>query len=155
MLAYEYQHIVGFEETNLVGNVYYVNHLRWQGRCREMFLRDHAPEVLTELEHGLALVTVRCSCEYMAELLAFDQVTVRMYLGGVTQNRITLLFEYWRRGELAQELIARGEQQVACMRRKEEKMVPTPVPTALYEALQPYREDAYAGDVERAVYTPA
>ena len=40
MKAFEYRHVVGFEETNLVGNVYYVNHLRWQGRCREMFLRD-------------------------------------------------------------------------------------------------------------------
>ena len=28
---YEYRHVVGFEETNLVGNVYFVNHLRWQG----------------------------------------------------------------------------------------------------------------------------
>ena len=41
--AYEYRLVVGFEETNLVGNVYFVNHLRWQGKCREMFLRDHAP----------------------------------------------------------------------------------------------------------------
>ena len=31
MPTYELRHIVGFEETNLVGNVYYVNHLRWQG----------------------------------------------------------------------------------------------------------------------------
>ena len=37
MRSYEYRHVVAFEETNLVGNVYYVNHLRWQGRCREMF----------------------------------------------------------------------------------------------------------------------
>ena len=136
--AYEYQHIVGFEETNLVGNVYYVNHLRWQGRCREMFLRDHAPEVLTELEHGLALVTVRCSCEYATELLAFDRVIVQMRLGSFTQNRITLLFEYWRQQEPASELIARGEQQVACMRREGEKMVPTLIPPALQAALKQY-----------------
>ncbi|HVR11545.1 MAG TPA: acyl-CoA thioesterase, partial [Thermoanaerobaculia bacterium] len=43
MRYFEYRHLVGFEETNLVGNVYYVNHLRWQGRCREMFLLEHAP----------------------------------------------------------------------------------------------------------------
>jgi len=49
MRSYEYRHVVVFEETNLVGNVYYVNHLRWQGRCREMFLREHAPLVLAEL----------------------------------------------------------------------------------------------------------
>ncbi len=140
MRVYEYQHIVGFEETNLVGNVYYVNHLRWQGRCREMFLRDHAPEVLTELEQGLALVTTRCSCEYAAELLAFDSVIVRMRLGALTQNRITLLFEYWRKKATSEELIARGEQQVACMRRDGERMVPTPVPGALREALRQYTE---------------
>ena len=46
---YEYRHIVGFEETNLVGNVYYVNYLRWQGRCRELFLKDMAPDVLEDV----------------------------------------------------------------------------------------------------------
>lgn len=140
MLAFEYQHIVGFEETNLVGNVYYVNHLRWQGRCREMFLRSHAPAILTELEHGLALATTRCSCEYIAELLAFDRITVRMRLAALTQNRITLAFEYWRQHETSEELIARGEQQIACMRRDGHQMVPTPVPGVLREALQPYME---------------
>ena len=28
---YEHRHVVSFEETNLVGNVYYVNYVRWQG----------------------------------------------------------------------------------------------------------------------------
>ena len=139
MKFYEYRHVVGFEETNLVGNVYYVNPLRWQGRCREMFLRDNAPEVLTELAQGLALATVRISCDYLAELFAFDQVAVRMRLGGVMQNRITLLFEYWRlSGTGGEELAARGEQVVACMRREGDRTVPTAIPVALREALKPY-----------------
>jgi enediyne core biosynthesis thioesterase len=136
--AYEYHHVVGFEETNLVGNVYYVNPLRWQGRCREMFLRDNAPEVLKELGRGLALATVRCSCDYLSELTAFDQVIVRMRLGGVVQNRISLVFEYWRQSKGGEELVARGEQVVACMRREGEKTVPTAIPAALREALKPY-----------------
>ena len=141
MRAYEYHHVVGFEETNLVGNVYYVNHLRWQGRCREMFLRDHAPEVLAELASGLSLATVRCSCEYLAELFAFDTITIRMCLGTLTQSRITLAFEYWRNTKGIEELIARGEQQVACMRRDGEQLVPAPVPGVLREALRPYAEE--------------
>lgn len=138
--AYEYRHLVGFEETNLVGNVYYVNHLRWQGRCRELFLRDHAPEVLAELSRGLALATVRCSCEYLAELEAFDAVIVRMRLGEVAQNRMTLLFEYWRESASGEELVARGEQQIACMRRESAtgRAAPTPIPAALRDALRPY-----------------
>ena len=97
MRAYEYRHIVGFEETNLVGNVYYANHVRWQGRCREMFLRERAPEIIDALKHGLALVTTRVSCEFIAELVAFDEVILRMRLGELGQNRITMNFEYWRR----------------------------------------------------------
>jgi enediyne core biosynthesis thioesterase len=137
--AYEFRHLVGFEETNLVGNVYYVNHLRWQGRCREMFLRDHAPEILEELRDGLALATVRCSCDYLAELEAFDEIVLRMRLGGVVQNRITLSFEYWRQksGE-SEELVARGEQVVACMRREGKRAVPTAIPAPLRDALKPY-----------------
>jgi enediyne core biosynthesis thioesterase len=139
-LAYEYRHTVGFEETNLVGNVYYVNHLRWQGRCREMFLRDHAPGILDDLKQGLALATVRCSCDYFIELEAFDQLLVRMRLGEVVQNRITLRFEYFRLTDRGEELVARGEQQVACMRRQGHETVPTPIPPALREALRPYSE---------------
>lgn len=139
MRAYEYRHQIGFEETNLVGNVYYVNHLKWQGRCREMFLRDHAPEVLEELlEKDLALATVRCACDYLAELEAFDEIVLRMRLGGIVQNRITLTFEYWRSNGDGEELVARGEQQIACMRREGRRAVPTAIPPALREALRAY-----------------
>src|SRR6266850_1068258 len=96
MRHYEYRHLVSFEETNLVGNVYYTNHLSWQGRCRELFLRDHAPDVIDELSRGLSLATVRCSCEYFAELGAFDEILVRMRLVELIQNRIDLAFEYFR-----------------------------------------------------------
>jgi enediyne biosynthesis thioesterase len=135
MRAYEYRHTVGFEETNLVGNVYYVNHLRWQGRCREMFLRDHAPSVLEELSRGLALVTTNVSCEYLEELAAFDEVTIRMTLGAMGQSRVTMNFEYWR----GSTLIARGTQQVACMRRENGAMVPAALPMELRAALEQYQ----------------
>jgi enediyne biosynthesis thioesterase len=142
---YEYRHIVSFEETNLVGNVYYVNHLRWQGRCREMFLYDHGVDVLKDFNEGFAMVTVRVSCDYLSELCAFDTLSIRMSLGELVQNRITLRFEYWKRvasnsagaGE-QWELVARGEQQVACMRRDADRLAPAPVPEKLREVLKRY-----------------
>lgn len=138
MRAYEYRHTVGFEETNLVGNVYYSNHVRWQGRCREMFLRDHAPEILAELAQGLHLVTTRVSCEYLSELFALDEVVIRMRLENLTQNKISMIFEYWRRTGDGEELVARGEQQAACMRQNGTRILPTPVPEVLREALCSY-----------------
>lgn len=139
--AYEYHSIVSFEDTNLVGNVYYANHIRWQGRCREMFLLDHVPSIVAQFQEGLALVTTRCSCEYFSELYAFDRLILRMTLEELTQSRISLAFDYWRTTQTGEELIARGEQQVACMRREGEHMVPIPVPHNLREALKNYEED--------------
>jgi len=140
MRAFEYHHTVGFEETNLVGYVYYANHVRWQGRCRELFLRQHAPDVLAELGQGLSLLTVRVACDYLIELFAFDEIIIRMRLGDLRQNRVTMLFEYWRCAEHGEELVARGEQQVACMRRDGARLVPTPVPASLREALRAYAD---------------
>lgn len=141
MRAYEYRHIIGFEETNLVGNVYYANHVRWQGRCREMFLREHAPAVIEALHEGFALVTTRVSCEYFAELSAFDELVIRMRLGELRQNRITMIFDYWRLTPDGEELVARGEQQVACMQREGELLAAAPVPEQLRRALEEYVTD--------------
>jgi enediyne biosynthesis thioesterase len=142
MRAYEYRHIVTFEETNLVGNVYYVNHLRWQGQCREHFLRENAPEVLVQLKDDLILATLHCSCDYLMELFAFDEISVRMTLAELRQSRIVMKFEYWRVNSGSDELVARGEQHVTCMRREGSTAVATPVPEALKAALKGYAEQA-------------
>lgn len=135
MQTFEYRHTVGFEETNLVGNVYYVNHLRWQGRCREMFLRERAPSIIEELSRGLALVTTRCSCDYLDELKAFDELVIVMRLGQLTMNRVSMRFEYYRLDGADRALVARGEQEIACMARQGERMVARPFPAELQAAL--------------------
>lgn len=136
--SFEYRHVIGFEETNLVGNVYYVNHVRWQGRVRELFLREHAPEVLAELSRDLALATVRVSCEYFTELSAFDEIVIRMRLGQLVQNRITMRYDYVRISRGSEEQVARGEQEIACMRRVPHGLVATAIPEALLRALGPF-----------------
>ena len=88
--------MVGFEETNLVGNVYYVNYLRWQGRCREMFLQDHAPDVLAEIREDLKLFTLKVSCEFFADHRRFDEISIRMRLEELTQTQIGFAFDYVR-----------------------------------------------------------
>jgi enediyne core biosynthesis thioesterase len=133
--AYEYTHVVSFEETNLVGNVYFARYLSWQGRCRELFLRDHAPGVADELANDLRLVTTRASCEYFGELRAFDEVVVRMTLRAASQTRVAMAFDYLRDGEL----VARGEQEAACLRAQPSgEVVPAGIPPQLRDALEAY-----------------
>ena len=127
-----------FQETNLVGNVYFANHVAWQGACREHFLRDHAPEIVEQLQTGLSLVTVSCQCEYLAELVAFDEVVIRMQLIDSVQNRIDLGFDYVRVRRQREELVAIGRQRIACMQRNGEQLAPVPIPAALRAALAPY-----------------
>lgn len=135
---YEIRHIVGFEETNLVGNVYYVNYLRWQGRCREMFLMEKAPGVLAELREDLKLFTLKVECEFFAEITAFDELSVRMRLEELTQTQVQFSFDYVQLRDGLETLVARGRQRVACMRGPNMNTVPTRVPEALRAALAPY-----------------
>ncbi|MFH0241970.1 acyl-CoA thioesterase [Streptomyces sp. HK10] len=145
---YEIRHLVGFEETNLVGNVYYVNYVRWQGRCREMFLRDRAPAVLDDIRGDLKLFTLSVGCEFFAEITAFDQLSIRMRLEDLTQTQIGFTFDYVRLrggdgegdadGSVTGDLVARGRQRVACMRGPNTDTRPTRVPEALRRALEPY-----------------
>ncbi|MEV4843176.1 acyl-CoA thioesterase [Micromonospora matsumotoense] len=136
---FEYPHTVGFEETNIVGNVYYVNYLRWQGRCREMFLKQHAPDVLADLQDDLKLFTLKVDCEFFAEITAFDELSIRMRLVDLVQTQLEFSFDYVRLDPGGGEtLVARGRQRVACMRGPNNRTVPTRVPEALTRALAPY-----------------
>ncbi|MFP5393433.1 MAG: acyl-CoA thioesterase [Gammaproteobacteria bacterium] len=113
--TFDLRHVVTFEETNLVGNVYYSSHFSWQGRCRELFLRDHAPEVLADLQAGrLRMVTAHASCDYIDEFRAFDEVLVRLSLNRFIAYGLSLDFDFVR----GHETLARGRQDIKflCLR---------------------------------------
>ena len=141
---YEYRHLVGFEETNLVGNVYYVNYVRWQGRCREMFLLERAPSVLDDLRGDLKLFTIKSECEYLSEVTAFDELAIRMRLEELTQTQISFAFDYVKISNGMEELVARGRQRVACMRGANGATAPARVPEDLRRALEGYEVRAPA-----------
>jgi enediyne core biosynthesis thioesterase len=138
---YEVLHTVGFEETNLVGNVYYVNYLRWQGRCREMFLKEKAPTVLREVQDDLKLFTLKVDCEFYSELTAFDEVSIRMRLVDLTPTQVEFSFDYIKLGDQPELLVGRGRQRIACMRGPNKQTAPCKVPPDLVTALAPYRQD--------------
>lgn len=136
--SYDYRHLVTLEETNVVGNVYFSNYVRWQGHCRERFLMERAPGLLRALTDGLALVTASCTCDYFSELYAGDTVELRMTLDVVDDNRVSMAFDYYRVNAAQAELVARGSQTIACMKRVPHGVEPIPVPVELRHALEPY-----------------
>ncbi|TVT61479.1 acyl-CoA thioesterase [Amycolatopsis rhizosphaerae] len=135
MREYVVRHRVMFDETNVVGNVYFAHYLHWQGHCREAFLADHAPGVLHDVCAGeLVMVTVSCSMEYFAEVFALDVIEIGMTLSGSRGNRVEMDYEFRREGRL----VARGQQAVSCLRRTENGVLPIRVPDELSRALSSY-----------------
>lgn len=132
MKGYEYRHVVTIEDTDLLGNVNYVNYISWQGRARELCLREYTPDVVAGFGDGVRLLTVSCQCEYLRELTIFDEVIVRMTPGEVGQTQMTMKFEYWRQRPDGEELVATGEQRVACVRPDADgNMAPARLPESM------------------------
>lgn len=138
MKRFEYLHMVSFEETNLIGNVYFSNYLKWQGICRERFLQEKAPGVLKDIQNGLALVTLSCSCNYRSELLAFDQVLVCMYLVAVQQHKLKMRFEYLKLSPEGEQLMAEGTHEIGFFMRKGDQLTAIKVPEYIHDELAVY-----------------
>jgi enediyne core biosynthesis thioesterase len=133
--GYRYRQLVTFADTNVVGNVYFSRYVEWQGRCRELFLLEHATQVARDTAAGrLVLVTIGCRMDYLEECYAMDELLIEMTPKVVAANRITMGFRY-RRDSVE---VARGEQTVGFMARDGDRLVPVPVPSALVEAMRPF-----------------
>ena len=142
MPAYFYEHVVGFEETSLIGNVYFTNYLLWQGHCREVFLRDHAPDVLGHLSRReVAFFTKSCTCDFGGDFgfAALDRVLVEMRLAKFRGGRMTLAFTY-AKAESPAEIVATGSQEIYCKGRRGELWFPEPFPVPLVRALLCFAE---------------
>jgi enediyne biosynthesis thioesterase len=109
-----------------------------------MFLLEHAPSILDELRGDLKLFTIKAECEYLSEVSAFDELSIRMRLEELTQTQICFTFDYVRIRDGAQDLIARGRQRVACMRGDSGSTSPARVPGQLRMALEGFAVTARA-----------
>jgi len=107
--AFEYRFQVSFEETNVVGNVYFANYFVWQGKCREAFLAKYSPQVLADFADGHGMITKDSSCEFHRESFAFDNLLIRMSLDKINRTSITMNFQYYREEETL-VLLATGHQ---------------------------------------------
>jgi len=136
---YKYVYITTFEETNLVGNIYFANYVLWQGKCREMFLNEYCPEVIKEIGNGLSLITLDLSVQYVSQLFAFDEVIIKMYLEAQSTSRLLMVFEYFKKDEAGNEiLVCKGTQSTGAMREVKGKMVAVPFPDSMMELFERY-----------------
>ncbi|MDQ1005669.1 enediyne biosynthesis thioesterase [Streptomyces sp. V4I23] len=115
-------------DTNMVGNVYFATFIKWQGMCRELCLVEHAPKFLQELDGEISALTESTSCKYLDEVWVGDRVSVRMSIPWIRLHLMPLEFSYYRITEAGEQLVATGEQMIACMRKDGRTFRPGPWP---------------------------
>ncbi|UQX05364.1 acyl-CoA thioesterase [Streptomyces sp. RerS4] len=139
-VGFEYRHTVAFAETDLCGRVDHVTFTRWQARCQELFLREHAPGVLCDEIDGPRLFTQQVECELLAPVAPLDEIRIRLTSADVGHTGLELAFDHVRTAEDGTTtLTARGRQRIVCMSGRPGEAVPTFLPDALVRALEPYR----------------
>jgi enediyne core biosynthesis thioesterase len=143
MRHFEYRLTLGLQETNVVGNVYFANYFLWQGKCREEFLRRHAPQVLEEFKAGFGMITKECSCVFHQEAFAFQEIVIQMGLERLTRTGMSMIFDYYRQ-ETAGSLtrLAQGRQEAIWVSPEHRVAL---LPAYLYEAIAQYAMAGGAG----------
>jgi enediyne core biosynthesis thioesterase len=130
---YEYRFVTCFEETNVVGNIYFANYAVWQGKCREMFLYEYCSDVIDEISNGLHLITLDLSLQFISQLFAFNKVVMRMYIEAQSDSRMLMRFEYFSEKDGRLHLVCKGHQATAAMRNNNGVMVPTHFPESMMD----------------------
>jgi len=136
--CFEYKFKTTFEETNLVGNIYFANYVLWQGKCREMFLYETCPEVIDEINNGLLLITLDLSVKYISQLFAFDNVVMHMFLEAQSDSRLMMRFKYYKETDNELHLVCEGTQATAAMREINGKVSPVSFPKSMFEIFEEY-----------------
>lgn len=141
MSYFEYRTFVGFEETNVVGNVYFSNYFVWQGKCREAFLRRFAPQVLDDFKAGWGMITKEASCVFHTEAFAFEDVAVRISVEKLTRTAVAMAFDFYRVDGEDMILLAQGKQTAMWISPEHRLAM---MPDYLYRAIADFAE---SGDV--------
>jgi acyl-CoA thioesterase FadM len=121
----------GLEESNLIGNLYYANYFKWQGKVRDRFFFGLAPELFRGFGAGGEPYVLNSRVEFLRDAMPFDRIVVVMSVSAVHQFGAALRFEYYATDGAGTRKLAVGEHDIAWVRRG----VAVPLPQAIQTAL--------------------
>lgn len=125
------------EESNLVGNIYFSNYSTWQGRVRDRFFYQIAPELFQGTGELGEWIPLNSNIHHLREAMPFDIVEVEMSLLKQYENGIKLYFEYYKQvAGGKREKLAYGEQDLLWIERDSEGIpVPMTIPDVFSKEL--------------------
>ncbi|MDR2008910.1 MAG: acyl-CoA thioesterase [Bacteroidales bacterium] len=135
---FEYKFITTFEETNLIGNVYFANYAIWQGRCREIFLYEFCPDVIEEIKNGLLLVTLDMNITFLNQTFVLEKILMRMSIDAKSDTSLLMKFDYYKEENDRLNIVANGLQTIVAMKSINDKMVTVNLPHSLLSFMENY-----------------
>ncbi|MFW5804547.1 MAG: acyl-CoA thioesterase [bacterium] len=140
MRIFEHDITVTIGSTNMEGNVYWVEFLRWFGEARELFLINllpdiHMPDYLMERE--VAIVTCNINTNFIRSAYFTDQVNIKVYAEKVENCSAVLGFEITNKK--TGEILAKGNQKIAFINISNQR--PVRIPKELKESVKEYLQD--------------
>ena len=130
---YEYHHLVTFDDTNSVGNVYFARFFQWMGSCREVITAEHYPELVTDIKRGFGFATEFAHIDYAQECFLFDKILIKMKVTDLSRTRIEFTFDFVNIKE--QSVVATGKQAVIWVNPQHR---PSIMPDKLYDSIVEY-----------------
>jgi len=129
------------EDSNLVGNIYFVNYSKWLGRTLDLYFYKFIPEYFKGIGAQGELICLNCEIEHLREAMPFDKILVRMYLESVYECGINLYFEYFRLDKDYSEIkLAFARHKAVWVKRDEgSKAVAAKLPPLILKALENFR----------------
>ncbi|MCP4129671.1 MAG: SDR family NAD(P)-dependent oxidoreductase [bacterium] len=102
-----------YEDSNVVGNVYYANYYAWQGRVFDLFLFTKLPDYFSDTtKPRYDLFCISTKVDHLREAMPFDTVKTTMALKGLYENGVKFYFEYFRvEPDGTKTKLAIGEQE--------------------------------------------
>jgi enediyne polyketide synthase len=138
------------EDANLVGNIYFDNYAKWQGRVRDVFFYEAAPHLYRGGAPSGELMCRRARVSHIREAMPFDLIYVSMGLRAVHQYGVKLEFIFYRiNSDGSSEKLAFSEHEaVWTVRGAEGRPTASPLPDELLEALRHQPAEAAAPEAD-------
>ena len=140
------------EDADLVGNIHFSDYFVWQGRVRDSYFYELAPNYYRGNGEQGELLCRRSRVEHLREAMPFDRIYVTMSLRAVYECGVSLYFEYFHLNDNGEkQKLAYGEHDAVWTKRVAgDNFVSAPLPQKIREALLPARS-AMEGRMEARV----
>lgn len=124
------------EDSNLVGNIYFANYVKWLARTRDSYFYQINPYYFKKIGQEGEFISLKTKVVHLQEAMPFDRILVKMYIKKVYTSGMDLVFDFFKSDKNDFKKLAHAENRIVWVRRKDEMVVPEKFPEDLEHTIK-------------------